>query len=169
MKIKVIENYLKGHGPEFFQMAHILIPDNLQARQLVLDSIMNFLLEKRDDLKERVEMVSDEDHGVFLFSLKKRVMKKIVELAGKRFDQVKESLDSHDIDGEFYHFYQCSIDEKIVLFLKYKLNWDWSELGEILNMSKIDVISLVNSAKSKLPVGSNQFQDENEKFYVHQV
>jgi len=47
MKIEELQKYIQNLSPELYSFAYVLIPDDLQASQLMIDCVQSFLIQKK--------------------------------------------------------------------------------------------------------------------------
>ncbi len=139
MKDLDIERLLTNDLPHFYSFAFVLIPDDLQASQLVVDSISQLLISDREILLKKI---NDKKW------MKESVGQKIFELAQKRFSQIRLGIDLVNEHKE--NFYKLDIEERAALFLKEVSKLQYEEIAWILNKTSGQLNAILASARYKL-------------------
>jgi hypothetical protein len=146
MKKMDFEKFLLQVSQDLYGFAFILIPDDLQAGQLVADSVQAYVLSKKEFLVEifnsKNKSLSDE-----LILIKRDLLKNIYELAKKRYQQLKLSLSESSNKEDFY---SLEFDEKATLYLKEKLKWGFENVAVITAMTKSEISAYLYSARIKM-------------------
>ena len=136
---KELETYLLNISPELYSFSYCLVPDDLQAQQLVIDAFSALLLEEGPELVES----SGED----LLVLLKKAYKFIYKQGPKRAQHIKAGL---DFEEEHVGFYSLSIDDRALLFLREKTPFDNTDISDILRLQISDCLSRSHSSKERL-------------------
>lgn len=144
MKIEEFEKYLKNLHPDLYSFSYILIPDDLQASQLIVDSIANVVLEKKA-LIEKITSDSDK-HEVELVELKYQMFKAIFEIAKKRFHQIKSAVNLENLEA----FYHLEYEERATIFLKHRYKINIELICFITNLGHDELIAVLSRARTKL-------------------
>lgn len=144
VKIEDFEIYLKNLHPDLYSFSYILIPDDLQASQLIVDSLANVMLEKKS-MVERI--LSKNDHNdEDLKLLKSQIFKAIFEIAKKRFHQIKSAVDLENLDP----FYHLEFEERATVFLKHRYKINIELICFITNMGHDELVAVLSRARTKL-------------------
>lgn len=172
MKLTDVETYLKRIDSELFSFSFALLPDDLQAQQVVIDSLGILFVEKDQLLDQVISSKEDdelneqrdnndnhvchyEQHDIrsqkVLNDIKVFLFKSAYCLCVKRFMQIKNSL---KMDGMFIPFFNLELKEKAILYLKFKTPFLNSEIQEILGVDEVAFVSGLNNAKLKLAQNS---------------
>ena len=53
MKTEELQKYIQNLSPDLYSFAYVLVPDDLQASQLMIDCVQSFLIQKKS-LVERM-------------------------------------------------------------------------------------------------------------------
>jgi len=146
MKRIDFEKFLSLISNDLYSFAYILIPDDLQAGQLVVDSIQNFLISKKDNVEKLFE-ARDKDLAKELMPIKRSLLKLVFELAKKRYHQIKLSIANEDGVNDFY---SLEFDEKAVLFLREKLKLSLEEIAIVSGKNLSEVHAYLYSARVKM-------------------
>ncbi|HLE11377.1 MAG: hypothetical protein A2504_17155 [Bdellovibrionales bacterium RIFOXYD12_FULL_39_22] len=147
MKVLELEHYLEHNYKDLFNFAFSLLPDDLQAQQLVLDSVQVLLLDDNELIRACIEKDDFSSSNPLLKQVKNFLLKSIYNIASKRFSQIRSSI---IVEGEHAPFYALPFEEKAILFLKHKLNLNFSEIEEVTGLARVSVIEKLNSARSDL-------------------
>lgn len=146
MKRIDFENFLSLISQDLYSYAYVLIPDDLQAGQLIFDSITAYLISRKDNL-DTLFTSKSKDLSNELIPLKKELLKLVYDLAKKRFHQLKLSIDiKENLEG----FYSLDFDEKSCLFLKDKAKYSVDDIATITNKSRNEVLANLYSARVKM-------------------
>lgn len=150
MKIAEIEKFIQSLSHDLFSMAFVMIPDDLQASQLMIDSVQAFLI-KKAPLFEKWEQNSFSENEI-RETCKMELLKTIYELSKKRYFQLKMSLkEMEDTKG----FFSLDIDEKAALYLKEKAHCSLEQCEFILAKSRTELLAHLYSARVKMAENIN--------------
>ena len=146
MKIIELEKLIKNLSTDLYSFAYVLIPDDLQATQLMIDSVSVFLIQNKlliekwtSNTKSDLEHISDD--------VKKYLYRSMYELSRKRYNQVRMGFKSiEDSSG----FFSLDFDDKVALFLKEKTNFTLDLIEFILGQSRTEVLAHLYSARLKM-------------------
>lgn len=160
MKNEELQKYIQNLSPELYSFSYILIPDVLQASQLMIDCVQSFLIQKKE-LVEKMSLSKNKIIENLLEETKLNIIKIVYELSRKRYQQLKISLS--DVEGHG-GFFSLEFDEKAILYLKEKANFDLDTIEFITSSSRSEVLSYLYSARIKMTtlISSNEFQNEIE-------
>lgn len=143
MTLKEFEKYLKEINPEIFSFSYVLVPDDLQAQQLVVDALYILSLEYGGLIAEVLKSKDDSK----LSEVKKTLYKQVYTIGKKRFFHLKNGL---KVDDKFRVFYMLELEQKAILFLKQKSSFEIDEISQILNLERHEVIAKLNSARKNV-------------------
>ena len=152
MNTKELENYLKTLQPDLFSFSYILIPDDLQASQLIVDAIANVLIDRRE-LIDRI--LKNEKVETEKTELNHYLYRAIYLLARKRFHQIKSSMNLNNLEA----FYHLELDERALLFLKHKMKWSKDQMNFVTTLSSEEIVSILTKSRMNL---SRELKDEFE-------
>ncbi len=150
MKISDLEKFIQSQSLDLYSMAYILIPDDLQASQLMIDTVTAFLIQKSPTIAKWLAEKSsvEEKH----FKCKTHLLKSMYELSRKRYHQLKISLkDVEDASG----FFALDFDEKAVLYLKEQAGFNLEDMEFIMAKSRSEILAYLYSARLKMVEGQN--------------
>jgi hypothetical protein len=157
MNIEELQKNIQKLSPQLYSFAYVLIPDDLQATQLMIDCVQSFIIQKRvliDKFKVAKNIINNE-----LFEETKQHLFKIVfELSRKRYQQLKISF--KDVE-ENSNFFSLEFDEKTVLYLKDKCGFELNQIEFITSSTKAELMSYLYSARIKI-TSSGALQSFND-------
>ena len=164
MKTEELQKYIQKSSPDLYRFAYVLMPDDLQASQLMIDSVQAFLIQK----KSLIEKIGNSKNRMFkalLNETKLNLLRNVYELARKRYQQLRVSF--QDIENTD-HFYALKFDEKAILYLKEKMQFELRDIEYITLTDKAEVISYLVSARLKMietqNISSNQSIETGRTF-----
>jgi len=146
MKSEEIQKYIQNLSPELYSFAYVLVPDDLQASQLMIDSVQSFLIQKKVfidkilDAKNKINQAHFEE-------LKMSLLKIIFELSKKRYQQLKMSLKVVEQESSFF---SLDFEEKAVLYLRDKMQMELIEIEYLTGLNKPELMAFLYSARMKI-------------------
>lgn len=151
MKNVDLEKFIQGLSQELYSMAFVLIPDDLQASQLMIDAVSAFLIQ-RASLIEKWESEAQGSEDQYKATCKAFLLRTIYELSKKRYGQLKMSFkEVEDNSG----FFSLDIDEKAALYLKDRLAFSLEMCEFIMAKSRMEILAHLYSARVKMTETSN--------------
>lgn len=145
-----IRKIISQFQDQSYALAYTLIPDDLQAGQIVLDAFEITMVENQD-IAESFAEGSVESYQQAVKDLEMQLMRKIVELSKKRYPQVKISLtDTRIVENPLFGL---DLEEKAIIFLKYKIHTPINEIAELLRLDRYKVLSVIGKARETLRDG----------------
>ena len=143
-----IESYLQSLNPELFSFAYAIVPDDLQAQQIVIDAIFNaFGVEKEVMVRLCTGPLPDKEPEFVFDEIKIIVMRHIYRIARKRSDQLKAIL---FVNSDKSPFFSLSHQERATIYLKHKLKWSIDVIGGVLERSNTEVLIALNNGRNGL-------------------
>lgn len=160
MKTEELQKYIQNLSPELYSFAYVLIPDDLQASQLMIDCVQSFLIQKKG-LVEKMAMTKNKILKNLLDETQLNLVKIVYELSKKRYQQLKMSLVDAEGNGGFF---ALDFDEKAILYLKEKAQLDLERIEFITSYTRSEVLGHLYSARIKMTeiMPDNLFQNEIE-------
>jgi hypothetical protein len=146
MKKLELEKFIQNLSTELYSFAFILIPEDLQATQLMIDSVSTFLIQKKSMIAKwttfnEVELIENS------MDIKIHLYKSMYEISKKRYSQLRMSFkDFEDNSG----FFSLEFDDKATLFLKERTEFPVEIIEFILGQSSNEVVSHLYSARRQL-------------------
>ena len=132
-----LKQFFKIKSNELYPFAYSLLPDDLQAGQLVIDAIDLILLDK--DVSEKFPLYygSEEELRKDQSKLTTVLYSHTYRLAKRRVGQLSGSF---AIPHGFGPFYRTPLDSRAVVFLREKLSFSWERIGAIVGADRIVAI-----------------------------
>jgi hypothetical protein len=143
MKTPELEKFIQNLSPDLYSFAYILIPDDLQATQLMIDSVAAFLIQK----KSLLDKWMSQDEATFKEDLKVHLYKSMYDLSKKRYNQLRMSFKNIE-DGS--GFFSMEFDEKAVLFLQERTDFRPELIEFILGKTRGEILAYLYSARIKM-------------------
>lgn len=140
-----LDSYLQEKSQDLYSFSFILIPDDLQASQLVVDSISTLFVMNKSMIQK---WINGQELGFKACEneIMRMLLKTIYELAHKRFEQIRVGFDGQ----KRALFYELTIEEKATLFLKEKFNLDLETIAFILDSNNLEIVSRLKNARLHL-------------------
>ena len=162
MKTIELEKFIQNLSTELYSFAFILIPDDLQATQLMIDSVSAFII-KNKYLVEKWKGASGTEITSHSQDIKIHLYKAMYDLSKKRYGQLRLSFkDIEDKSG----FFSLEFDDKAVLFLKERSEFSQELIEFILGKSRGEILAHLYSARismvGKLPRRLDKFDGQNQ-------
>ncbi len=132
-----LEQFFKTKSNELYPFAYSLLPDDLQAGQLVIDAIDLILIDKDVADKFPIYYVNEERLRKDQLHLTTILYSHIYRLAKRRVGQLSGSF---TIPHGFGPFYRTSLESRAVVFIREKLSFSWERIGEIIGADRIVAI-----------------------------
>lgn len=159
MKTIELEKFIQNLSTDLYSFAYILIPDDLQATQLMIDSVSAFMI-KNKILIEKWKSASESEVMGHSSDISIHLYKSLYDLSKKRYNQLRLSFkDIEDKSG----FYSLEFDDKAALFLQERTDYSLELIEFLLGKTRGEVLAHLYSARmtmvSKLPSRSQREQD----------
>jgi hypothetical protein len=155
MKRKEFYQIVSPLTEKLYPLAYSLLPDDLQAEQLVIDSINAYLLKEKKWIHgKEVDLLDSK--AVRL--LRKAVYKSIIHFMGdigiRRSMQLTEQM-RLSRPAEYSQFYDLDPKVRLVIRLRYENHFSVDEIGDIFGMPRYEVIEKIHNGRflllNKLP------------------
>lgn len=152
--------FLKKAAQSLYSFSFALIPDDLQAYQMALDSIGAYLIELKEDekladlLKAKLTPLDLKFHRLNLYQ-------KCFALGIKRHRQITYDSQSAMIK-EHQYYYALEVKQRAALFLKHKLSFSLEDMTFITLYPKIELISLLQTARANITINIQRNEDMNK-------
>jgi DNA-directed RNA polymerase specialized sigma24 family protein len=147
MKRKDFYQLVQPLTDKLYRFAFNLIPDDLQAEQLVVDSLNAYLLkEKKHILRKEVEIENKKELQVLRRIYFKGVLRYMGEIGVRRSTQLNEQMKMFRPE-EFAPFYSLEPKVRFVLALRYQAQFSAEEIQEIVQMPRYEVIEKIHNGR----------------------
>lgn len=132
---------------KLYRFAYTLIPDDLQAEQLVIDSINAFLLkEKKSILNRAIDMTSKKETQLIRRVYFKSILKYLCDIGVRRSVQLSEQMKVLR-PKEFAPFYALEPKVRFVISLRYEAQFSVEEIEEIVQLPRYEVIEKIHNGR----------------------
>ncbi len=131
--------WIENTSRKLYSFVFCLIPDELQSRQLVIDSISKVFIEHRGTVKDKSR-------------IKLLIYKTAFLLAKKRAYQLDGLLiDNEEIEVSWKRFYErLPIERRAVMYLDMKLRMSVEEIMEVTELPRFEVIEKIYGSRDLL-------------------
>ena len=141
------EPHIQKIIPELFSFGFALIPDDLQAGQLVIDALASVSALNKEKLVEITDAKDDELRKIFLSEIKREIYRNMFQIGKRRCDQLRELCQEKN---KFQTFYKLSVSKRAILFLKQKAHLSFSEIEFITGIERLEIISRLHVSREEL-------------------
>ena len=125
-----------------------LLPDELQAQQLVVDTMTLCLLKDKATWLEREWPETDRKLQVLERKLfMKTYVRRMVELAAKRVTQLGVSMPDTEVVAQYPQFYRLDVKARAVAWLRFQQGWSLDEVGRTLGMPRHELVEKIHNAR----------------------
>jgi len=125
-------------------LAFVIIPDDLQAQQLVIDALTNCLLRDKHSWLEREWDEQDKKQQIHLRKMfLKQMFKAMVDIGVRRAGQMNTPYEGR----EFRNFFQLETRTRVVAWLRFQQSWTMEDIERALQMKRHEVIEKVHNAR----------------------
>ncbi len=132
---------------KLYSMAYALVPDDLQAEQLVIDSMNAFLLkEKKSVLNKEVDLGNKKQAQLLRRNYYKTLLRYMCDIGVRRSSQLGEASLVNDPEG-FRAFYGLDPKIRFVLKLRFENQFNVEEIEEIAQLPKYEVIEKLHNGR----------------------
>jgi DNA-directed RNA polymerase specialized sigma24 family protein len=132
---------------KLYRFAYTLIPDDLQAEQLVIDSINAYLLKERKSIMKReVDITSKKETQILRRTYFKSILKYLCDIGVRRSLQLSEQMKVLR-PSEFAPFYTLEPKVRFVISLRYEAQFSVEEIEEIVQMPRYEVIEKIHNGR----------------------
>jgi hypothetical protein len=144
------KDLLQVTGPladKLYRFAFMLIPDDLQAEQLVIDGFNAFLLrERKSILRKELDLENKKDVLLQRRQLFKGILRSMGEIGIRRALQLSEQMRLTKPE-EFELFFSLDPKVRFVTALRYEAQFTVEEIGEILQVPRFEVIEKIHNGR----------------------
>ncbi len=128
-------------------MAFALVPDDLQAEQLVIDSMNAFLLkEKKSVLIKMVDLESKKNVQLLRRTYYKSLLRYMCDIGVRRSNQMGEASLAVAVE-EFQPFFALDAKVRFVMKLRFENQFTVEEIEEIAQLPKYEVIEKLHNGR----------------------
>jgi DNA-directed RNA polymerase specialized sigma24 family protein len=132
---------------KLYRFAFTLIPDDLQAEQLVIDSLNAYLIkEKKSILRKEMDITSKKNFQVMRRSYMKGLLRYMCDIGVRRSVQLIEQMKVMR-PTEYAAFYSLDPKIRFVMGLRYDAQFSVEEIEEIVQMPRYEVIEKLHNGR----------------------
>lgn len=151
MKKGQLQNLINSLIPKFYSFAFALVPDELQAEQMVIDAYAVFLVREKKFIADFKYSGDSKEKAIFKRYIMSHMVSELYKIGLKRSSQLRVLKKSEY--GQYDSFYQLKTNQRAVLFLKESFKYSIEGIQEILGLEKYQVIeTLYNGRQSILEI-----------------
>lgn len=157
MKRKDFYQLLQPLTDKLYRMASNLIPDDLQAEQLVIDSLNAYLIKEKSKIIAAREFnaLSKKDVQLQRRFYFKGLLKYMSEIGVRRSTQLTDQL-SLSRPANFQSFYGLAPKVRLIISLRYDFQFTVEEIEDITGMPRYEVIEKLHNGRFLLLNDFNQ-------------
>ena len=156
MKRKELLQLLLPLSDKLYSFAFAVIPDDLQAEQLVIDGLNAYLLkEKKHILKRDVDMNNKKEVQILRRMHFKGVLRYMSDIGARRAVQLTEQMKVNRPE-EFAAFYKLDPKVRMAMSLRYDVQFTVEEIEEIVQTPRYEVIEKIHNGRFLLLNNLNQ-------------
>ena len=139
-------NQLQSVHANIFGLAYCLVGDREEAAQLTLDAVTVLAMTEKEFILD-FDVEKSSKRKEFHRFLKKVLFRQIYELAQKRF---ADNALKPNYKPEFRDFFSLNLLKRSVLFLKEIQEFEISEIQEVFELQRHEVLELLYNARFEL-------------------
>lgn len=141
---------------KLYRFAHSIVPDDLQAEQLVIDSLNAYLIKERKSiLNRKANLQSKKELQVLRRMFFKGILRYMSDIGLRRANQLGEQF-KIEAPTEFKAFYNLEPRARLVLKLRYEAQFSVEEIEEIVQMPRYQVIEKIHNGRFLIMTDLNQ-------------
>lgn len=158
MKNVELESIIQNLTQRMYQYAFCLVPDELQAEQIVIDATSVYLMKEKNFLNSfDQELATKKEKLLFKRNLHLNLMKEVWNLGRKRGLELNPHMKTPE---KFTRFYELDLVQRSALFLKDSQEYKWEDISFIQDAKKYQLIEKIYQAREHLLERSEM---ENER------
>lgn len=132
---------------KLYRMAYTLIPDDLQAEQLVIDSLNAYLIkEKKNILNRDVDLTDKKATQVLRRNVYKGILRFMCDIGIRRSGQLIEQMKVVR-PKEYTVYYSLEPKVRLVMTLRYEAQFTMEEIEEIVQVPRFEVIEKIHNGR----------------------
>jgi hypothetical protein len=147
MKRKDFYQILQPLLGKLYNVAYGLVPDDLQSEQLVIDSVNAYLIkEKKTILRKEIDLLSKKETQIYRRILFKGILRYLTDIGTRRSLQLSEQM-RLTRPQEYAAYFSLEPQVRLILKLRFELQFSVDEIGEITQMPRYEVIEKVHNGR----------------------
>ena len=161
MKKKEIEILIESLIPKLYSFAYALVPEDLLAEQMIIDSYAVFLVREKNFIKSHdYDSSNKKEKSAIKKYILTHMLFDLYQMGIKRYAQYKYV--TRDNYSFYDSFYALNSNYRAILFLKETFKMSVTAIQDILRLEKHQVIEALYNARHEihnLNNDSNSLQD----------
>ncbi len=134
--------------PRFYSLGVALLPDDLQAQQLVVDAMTLCLLKNKDAwLTQEWDPEDRKGHVLERKQFMKTYVRHLTDLAAKRAAQLGPTLADGELIQAHPQFYRLDVRTRAVAWLRFQQGWTVDEVGRTLGLPRHEVVEKLHNLR----------------------
>lgn len=160
MKKAQLQTLVNSLIPKFYSFAFALVPDELQAEQMVIDAYAVFVVREKNFIAKFKYSDDKKEKSIFKKYIMSHMINEIFKMGVKRSSQLR--ILGNRNHGQYESFYNLKTNQRAILFLKESFKYNVETIQDILGLEKYQVIeTLYNGRQSILAV--NELPENNSR------
>ncbi len=154
-------SFFKKYSLDLFSFSYIYVPDQLQAEQVVVDSILAVSLKEKELIDKLVKIPSTGFNDAKRLNGKLQILlySKVASLGKTRSQQLNGSVsDQSGMKSKYSDFYSLGLDRREVIFLKDSAGKSIEDISKILGKSEYEVMAILAGTRDTLVNASSHLQ-----------
>lgn len=132
---------------KIYTLAYSLLPDDLQAEQLVIDSVNAYLLKEKKWIHQKeVDLTVKKDVNLVRKTIFKAMIRYLSDIGVRRALQLGERV-KEQVPTEFQKFYSLDPKVRLTLRLRYDLLFSVDEISDVYKMPRYEVIEKLHNGR----------------------
>lgn len=156
MKRKEFYQLITPLTDKLYRLAFCLIPDDLQAEQLVIDGLNAYLLKERKTImKKEVDLSSKKDAQIMRRIFFKGILRYLSHIGIIRSSQLGEQMKLNQ-PKDYAPFYSLEPKVRLIISLRYEAQFTVEEIEEIVQLPRYEVIEKIHNGRFLLLTDLNK-------------
>lgn len=132
---------------KLYRFSFTLIPDDLQAEQLVIDSLNAYLLKERKNiLRKEINLDNKKDLQIARRQVFKGILRHMCDIGVRRAGQLSELTRTERPEG-YAAFYALDPKVRFVMSLRYEGQFTVEEIEEMAQIPRFEVIEKIHNGR----------------------
>jgi DNA-directed RNA polymerase specialized sigma24 family protein len=147
MKRKEFFQIIQPLTQKLYRFAFSLLPDDLQAEQIVIDGLNAYLLrERKSILRKEVNLQSKKELQSLRETYLKNLLYYISDIGLRRANQLTGQL-KQGVPAPYKNFYSLEPKVRMIIGLRYEAQFSVEEIVDITQMPKFEVIEKIHNGR----------------------
>ena len=164
---KTLQNFFDKYLSKIYAIAYCLTPESKEAMRLIKDSLIVFQIKEEKFLSD--QEFSLQSSFVESFAVERKILRRFIRqmlvcAQGRTLDSKRNISDVQNKKI----FYSISLKQRLVLFLKVKIQMDFKELEEIFEVPKAELMRELYLAKNFL-LKNEMFDEVHHENFEHKT